>query len=62
VAHGGGGYGAGAGPAANTTSALQQQFCGERIVERLLWPPLSPDLTQPEVSLMGFIREKVLFF
>jgi hypothetical protein len=42
---------------ANPT-ALLQEFFGEPIVGRGLWPPRSPDLT-PHRLLWGFLRERV---
>jgi hypothetical protein len=36
------------------STALLQEFCGERIVGPGLWPPLSPDFL-----LLGFLTEKI---
>jgi hypothetical protein len=44
---------------ANTTTALPQDFCGERNVERGLWPRRSPDLILPSYFLWGFLKERV---
>jgi hypothetical protein len=43
---------------ANTT-ALLQEFFGENTVGRGLWPPRSPDLTQLDFFLQGFLKENV---
>jgi hypothetical protein len=45
--------------AANTTTALLQEFFGESIVGRGLWPPRSPDFTPPDFFMWGFLKERV---
>jgi hypothetical protein len=44
---------------ANTTTALLQKFLRDRIVERGVWPPRSPDLTPPDFFLWVFLKEMV---
>jgi hypothetical protein len=39
---------------ANPTLQMLSEFFGGRIIPRNLWPPRSPDLSQPDFCLWGF--------
>jgi hypothetical protein len=44
---------------ARSTTGLLQEFFGERIVGRDLWPPPSLDLAPSDFFLWGFLKERV---
>jgi hypothetical protein len=46
-------------PTLRTQAALLQEFVGESIVGRGLWPPRSPDITPPDFFLWGFLNGRV---
>jgi hypothetical protein len=41
------------------TTAFLQDFFGDCIVGRSLWPPQSPDFTTPDFFLWGFLTRRV---
>jgi len=36
-----------------------QSFFGDRVISKGLWPPHSPDLTQPDYFLWGYLKGRV---
>jgi hypothetical protein len=41
------------------TPEFSQEFRGEHIVGRSIWPPRSPDFTPPDYFLWEFLKERV---
>jgi len=41
------------------SAAEIQSFFGDRVTSKELWPPRSPDLTQPDYLLWGYLKGRV---
>ena len=46
-------------PTLHVSMAEIQSFIGDRVISKGLWPPRSPDLTQPDCFLWGYLKGRV---
>jgi hypothetical protein len=43
----------------NSSLRLLDEYFGDRVISKSLWPPRSPDLSPPDFFLWGFLKDRV---